>query len=201
MQIQIGELLKIDEDGNIKLIHYDYKISFGETVWDDRYNINEKSSTGINDYEISRIREYLNTKLNDNSIFTKSDLSRLQKMDLCIGKRGDNDKSKDGSTECSKVLEDQLIGLIQINEYYNTSLDQNCLTKDVYSCQNYNYLSRSTWSITAYSGDTKKIWANSSTPYKSTASTTRRVLPVITIKSDTIFDSGDGTSDNPYIIR
>lgn len=194
-------IIKIDEDGNIKLIHYDYIKTFGETVWDDRYNINYTSNVGINDYEVSRVKDYLNEKLQDEDMFTNYDLSRLQKTTLCIGKRGDNDKSKDGSTECSKTLENQLIGLIQLNEYLNASLDVNCLTKDIDSCQNYNYLSKLTWSITPYSGDTSKVWVNSTSIYKSYANNYRKVLPVITIKSDTIFDSGDGTSDNPYIIR
>lgn len=195
------KIIKIDKDGNIKIIHNDFHKTFGETVWDDRYNINYGENIGINDYEVSRVRDYLNEKLEDKDLFTKYDLSRLQKTNLCIGKRGDKDKTKDGNTECSKKLENQLIGLIQLNEYFNASLDENCLTKDIDSCQNYNYLSRSTWSITPYNGDTSRVWVSSSSVFKSYASNSRRVLPVVTLKSDTILNRGDGTENNPYIIK
>lgn len=195
------KIIKIDKDGNIKLIHNDYEKTFGEYIWDDRYNVNHNEKVGINDYEVSRIRDYLNEKLNDKKMFTNYDLSKLQKFALCVGKRSDTDKTKNGNTECSKTLDNQLIGLIQLNEYYNASLDTNCLVKDAESCQNYNYLSNFSWSITPYSGDTSRVWIIYRTPFKTYANYSMRVLPVITLKNDTIFDSGEGTSNNPYKLR
>ncbi len=196
-------IIKIDEENNIKLIMQDSDYDF-DITWDDRYNLIEESSTGINDYTVSRIKDVLEEELNDSKVFTNSDLSMLAKIDLCIGKRSDTDKTTNGNTECSKKLESQLIGLVQLNEYFIASNDPNCLTKSVKSCQNYNYLSIPTWTITGYSGDTSRVWfitTSSNSIIRLQTNESMRIAPVVTLKSNSIYSEGDGTESNPYIVR
>lgn len=197
------KIIKVDKDNNIKIILQDYNYS-KQGVWDNRYNIDEENRIGINDYSVSRIKDILHEILDDSKAFDNSSLSRIQKTDLCIGKRNDTDKSTNGNTECSTKLEDQLIGLMQLNEYFIASGDANCPSKSIKSCQNYNYLAIPTWTITAYSGDTSRVWlvtSSSTSIIRMQANESMLFAPVITLKSNTIFTSGEGTQSNPYKIK
>lgn len=195
-------IIKIDSERNIKLIYAGE--NYGPLAWDDRYNVDRGDTTGINDFKVSRVREYLNSYLNNKDNFSAESKSKIALVDICVGKRNENDLSTDGSAECSERLVDEMIYLIQANEYLNASNDPNC-PAIIKSCMNYNYLSKinSYWSITGVAGSTSKAYRIYPTEglIARDTSTVLNVLPVISLRSDTVWKSGTGTSSDPYIIR
>ncbi len=196
---QTWRILKIDVDGNIKLLQDETKL---RNVWDNRYNVEAKSLVGINNYELSRINDALQDVYNG---FDNSDKKYITNKNLCIGKRFEGDTTSDGKTECAEILENQNVGLIQINEYIIASLDPNCKKIGDGACQNYNYLAKYSnewWTITPNAVDTHKVYEISRGISKSSnASITKLVRPSIYLNNDVIYVSGDGSKDNPYVFK
>ena len=198
---QLWRIIKIDSEGNIKLIQDETKI---RNNWDDRYNVDFKSTVGVNNYELSRVHDRLSS-LYDEIFTTGEDKKYITSKNLCVGKRYLEDTSKDGTTECNQILENQKIGLIQINEFLIASIDPNCNKVNDGSCQNYNYMSSykdEFWSITPVATDTSKVYSIRNGSVKSySASITKLIRPIIYLNSDVIYSSGDGTKENPYIFK
>lgn len=196
---QTWRILKIDVDGNIKLLQNDTKI---RNVWDNRYNVEAKSSVGINNYELSRVNKALNGIYND---FSDNDKKYIATKNLCIGKRFIGDTTSDGKTECAELLENQNIGLIQVNEYIIASLDSNCKKVRDGACQNYNYLSKYSdewWTITPNAVDTHNVYQiTRGIINTSNASISKLLRPSIYLNSDVIYVSGDGSKENPYVFK
>ena len=97
-----------------------------------------------------------------------------------------------------------MIGLLQVNEYGLASLDNNCVSPLNRACQNYNYLSNfrtSYWSITASADKTNKVYKFVNIPMVTTANNTSRIRAVIHIDANATYVSGDGTAENPYILK
>jgi len=199
-------IIKVDKDSDIKLLQIDKE---GERVsFDDRYNSEKESTVGKNDFSISRMRDSLNEIYNSDK-FNDEEKSLIVAKPLCIGSRNENDNNNDGTIECSNLTsENMYIGLIQVNEYLNASLDFACKTIDDSECQNYNYLastspSTSWWTITPVKGNTYQTYYIES--YGSiepkNCSSTAAIRPVIYISKDVMFDSGKGTEEEPYIIK
>ena len=193
------KIIKIDENGNIKIMYHDQRIS---NIWDDRFNIEVNNDYGINTFSLSRIKDTLNEFIIEN--FDDSSLSNLTLYDLCIGKRNElKDKTKDGIVECKEKLKDQLVGLIQGNEYLMASNDSGCTSKSMLLCQNYNYIPTRIWTQTASSNNTYKVLYTSS-DYglkDENASRNYQIKPVITLRKDVIIQSGDGSSTDPYVVK
>lgn len=197
---QTWRILNIDIDGNIKLLQDETKV---RNHWDNRYNVDAKASVGINNYELSRI----NKKLNDlyDEIFSDDDKKYITNKNLCVGKRFVGDTTKDGQTECAEILENQKIGLIQMDEYLIVSLDPNCKKIRDGACQNYNYLSKyieSWWSITPNAVDTSNVYEiYGGISNTSNASIAKLVRASIYLNNDVIYVSGDGSKENPYVFK
>ena len=188
------------KDGLVKVA--DAKLDLEIQVWDDRYNVEKgQDNLGVNDFEKSRLREYLD------STYTNMDESvkkYIVNSDWCIGKRDSNDNSIT-SNECS-VLTRMYIGTITPNEYIKASLDSNCDNIRNGACKNYNYLttvlSSSVWTSTAVSNTSYEAFGISEgiiTVRKTFASA--RIMLMFNINSNNIYVSGDGTETNPYIIK
>lgn len=197
---QNWRIIKIDADGNIKLLQETTKV---RNNWDNRYNVDSKSSVGINNYELSRVNKRLEEIYDE--IFSDDDKKYIATKALCVGKRYIGDTTKDGVTECAEVLKNQKIGLIQINEYLMASLDENCNKIRDGACQNYNYLAKykdEWWTITPNASNTNGVYAivggNTNTD---NASASKVIMASIYLNSDVIYVSGDGTVDNPYIFK
>ena len=197
---QTWRILNIDADGNIKLLQDETKM---RNYWDNRYNVDAKASVGINNYELSRINKALNDLYDE--IFSADDKKYITNKNLCVGRRFVGDTTKDGQTECAEILENQKIGLIQMDEYLIVSLDSNCKKIRDGACQNYNYLSKyseSWWSITPNAVDTSNVYeiyggiANTSN-----ASITKLVRASVYLNNDIIYVSGDGSKENPYVFK
>lgn len=192
-------IVRINDDNTIRLILID---NLDSSVWDNRYNVDKKESIGKNDYTVSRIKDELNKYFNS-KIFNDNDKALIVPQNLCIGSRNEKAVINDGSIECSKRLENQPIGLLQANEYILASLESSC--KNLYDnqCANYNYLSKlnTFWTLTANSKNTYEIYKVSGSIISNAAYTYAQPRFVINISNDTLYKEGNGTIDNPYIIK
>lgn len=175
--------------------------------WDNRYNINNDSDSGINDYEVSRMKEYLNKMYKSNiegSLLSESSRMLVTSYDLPIGRRKNADSDKTGTLENAKVLTNQYIGLLTVSDFLNASLDENCNSTIAESCKNYNYLNKykyTWWTITANSTNTYKVYTINKTAATALPSSQAYVRPVLHLAKDTIYVSGNGTKTNPFIIK
>ena len=103
-----------------------------------------------------------------------------------------------------RIIEKQFIGLLPLYDYLNASLDTNCTTSISTSCMNYNYLAKyqnNWWTMTSTSLNTYNVFHISKSPALTSASSTAYVRPVLHLAKDAIYVSGDGTSENPYIVK
>ena len=134
---------------------------------------------------------------------TNTDKKYLVPQNMCIGGRKKTETINDGSIECSKTLENQMLSLPQVNEYLLASIDPNCSKITDSQCSNYNYFTRINtefWSITIDADTTSKVYRMSPIPYLTDAANTSRIKVVVHINSKVRYVSGDGTKEKPYII-
>ncbi len=175
-------------------------------VWDDRFNVDRDRSDGINDFAVSRIYEALVDGYQGTSFLTESDKKLLVSHAVYIGKRNENDNYNDGSIEKSVTVEGQYIGLLPLYDYFNASIDLNCSSAITPSCSNYNYLNYydyTWWTSTADSTNTYRVFRVSSdgSVESSRAATNSYIRPVVYLASDILYRGGNGTEENPYIIK
>ena len=169
--------------------------------WDNRYNIENDSVEGINDFYMSNINNYLNKLYKATSEKIKLLITR---QDLPIGKRNNEDTDKSGKLENATTLPNQYVGLLPLNDFLNASLDKNCTTSVSKSCANYNYLNNYSdiwWTMTGNSTYSYRVYAVEDIAGSITTSRTAYVRPVLYLATDTIYVSGDGSKANPYIIK
>ena len=197
-------IVKFDSNGNAMLILAD---KLEKMAWDDRYNSDRNQNDGINDYSVSRVNDYVTNLYNGTSLLSNNEKSLVVSHDLYIGKRSEVDIYNDGSIEKSRVLENKYIGLLPLYDYINASIDGNCNSASTGACSNYNYLNakydNNWWTATGESENTYRVFMISSDGSISStrASGNGYLRPVIYLAKDTIYVSGDGTTENPFKIK
>ena len=209
----LWRIVSIDSENNMLLIFNSRAQK--ATVWDDRYNEEIAKYQGINNYEdnglessiYKTLKEFYNGTL---TLDSREELSEkmyhyMVPMDLCIGKRSEQDEDISGKLECSVILEDQYVGLLPAYYFMSASLDPNCNTLTSKSCGNYNYLTEFDdywWLLTADSESSNSVY-NVETNYVelSLCSYKSSVKPTIMLGSRAVFQEGDGSLDNPYQIK
>lgn len=175
--------------------------------WDNRYNINNDSDSGINDYEVSRMREYLDNIYKSNtedSLLNNETRMLITNYNLPIGRRKNADTDKTGALENVKLLTNQYIGLLPVSDFLNASLDVNCNSTIAESCKNYNYLNKykyTWWTVTANSTNSYKVYVINKTASTALPSSIAYVRPVFYLAKNTIYVSGDGSKENPFIVK
>ena len=87
----------------------------------------------------------------------------------------------------------------------SASLDSGCETIVSKQCGNYNYFSSFNdywWLVTANSENTNEAFAVSwRSATNEVCSEKSAVKPVIKISSSTLYDSGDGSYETPYLVK
>ncbi len=190
-------ILRINPDGSIRMIEDTKKQT---TPWDDRYNSDKQYAIGINDYSVSRIKDYIDNAYNE---LKNSDKAYTIKQSLCVGKRSKADTNNDGSIECNYTLNDQNAGLIQINEFALASISDKCVNPLDPDCTNYNYLANigSLWTITAEKETSYRAFRFSGSSTVTNTSNYYQARMVVHINSQVNYESGDGTSEKPYTFK
>ena len=173
-------------------------------IWDNRYNTTEESRHGINDYKVSVISSTL--KEIEDSEFNNAK-ARMVGIDQCIGKRSYTENVNDGSVECSYTLEDKaFVSLLSINDYINASTDHRCSTVEDMACGNYNYLVHKNgkwWTLTADGTKGTKVYSinyngNIVSDY---ADSKKFIRYMIAVDGNNLFQEGNGTATNPYMMK
>lgn len=171
--------------------------------WDDRYNAERGFNDGINEYSLSRAREYLLNYVNSEA-FTDTERNQMEPHSLCVGKVGKDDVIT-LDMECSNTLEGQVIGLLPISSYMYASLDATCKTFENGTCANYNYLQEgyNWWSITANSATTYHTLGIQSggSIYSSRCASKYYLREVLRLTENVSYVSGNGTETDPYIVK
>ena len=187
-------VLRVNADGTIRMIETTRK---QPTPWDDRYNSDKRYNIGINDFTVSRIKDYINNAYNE---LKDSDKLFTVKQNLCIGKRSKVETNNDGSIECSNTLNEQNVGLMQLNEFALASISNKCLNPLDPDCTNYNYLSNSgaIWTITADKDTSYKSYVIANGASLANTLVYNQARMVVHINSQVNYVSGDGTIDKPY---
>lgn len=197
---KLYRIVKIKDD-QVVLIYTD---SLEQTIWDDRYNIERDDDSGINNYNVSRIKDYLANLYEGTTLINDSDKLLITTHNTQIGKRDNNETDKSGSIENSTVLENQYLSLLPAYDFLNASTDSNCTTTLAESCTNYNYLAKfnaTWWLATGNSKNTYQVYKVKHQIKTSIANTEGVARVVITLTKDAIYVSGDGTKENPYTVR
>lgn len=196
-------IMSIDNNGVLKLVKTDSEMT--DRIWDNKFNSDINSSSGKNIYKDSVMldvlaSDYANTK----KISTKAKHYVIA-QDICIGKRNNNNYSIDSSLDCSEILENQVISLLNVSDYAKVSLDEDCLNLKSRSCNNYNYLygvASSTWTLNASLDNTYEVFYLSGGMMQvQSANTYNSYNIVIYIDGNHPYTSGNGSSNNPYVIE
>ena len=207
---RLYRIIELNEEGFLRLVSVKrISINF---VWDNRYNVEKKSSYGINDYSKSRLKDYFNYLITHNSdlkedekVFSEQEMEKIVPHDICIGKRYISNNTIDVSNECQTVFPDQYLSLITISDFARASIDPNC--KSIYdaSCVNYNYfinISTSFKTLTAVADNSYQIFTIENGVANITdASNSFEPNIVIYLDKLSLYNSGNGTYDTPYTIR
>lgn len=200
---RLFRILRIYEDGSMKImLNDDYREK--TYVWDNRYNAEIKYSYGYNIYEKSRLKEALDS-IYENYRFMTDDSykARIKPVSICIGKRNGNDTRSDKEVECKETLENQYVFTVTAYDYMIASIDDKCTYVTAQSCRNYNYMTAgfSYWTITGDPETSYHAYKIGGSASSTETSDTHALRPVVVLKADNMYASGDGTIDNPYTIK
>lgn len=181
------------------------------TAWDDRYNEQKEYEAGINNYSVSRIKDYLDTiysnpdEDNRELILSKKDKTKMVAYNVCTGKRSPNGEDKSNIDECKEILRSQKLGLLTLSDYLYASVDPNCKSANTKSCGNYNYLviSSNWWLATASNENTYAVYKvlGGGSISGDNAADYALTRPVIHLNGDVLYKSGKGTYEKPYKVR
>lgn len=200
---RLYRIIEIDEDNELRLITVK-RLNYS-TSWDNRYNVDQSKYDGINDYSVSRLKDTMELVYNDAEYFSEEEKSLIVPHSACIGKRYLSDNSIDGKTECANQIENQYVTIMTASEYMRASLDSHCNSSNTYTCSNYNYfndISTTYKTITGVADNTYQVYNVSNGILNvSKASATFTFYPIIYIDKLSLYASGDGSKDNPYMVR
>lgn len=201
----LWRIISIDENNTMELVSTDL---VDIIQWDDRYNSQQETQKGYNDFMKSRFRETFESILENNKtrdheeiIIPTSIKNILIPVNNCFDKYPDNQTD---FTNCTNKNELN-ISAISVGEFIKASLDADCKTPKNKECQNYNYLAirEEAFTITGVSSNNFGVYhiGRNGAIGITDASDTMGFFPVIRIPESIMYVSGEGTKDNPYIIR
>ncbi len=210
--IQLGESLFriVKVTANHELLLISNEVNDVSYAWDDRFNNDRNYQSGINDYRVSRLYDYLRTFYKSGGegkiTITEAVKEKLTSFSLCVGKRGAEETNNSGAVECQDTLENQMIGVLTASDFINASIDSNCLSLASHSCQNYNYLAAvdsSWWLLTAEQENSYKAFYVNESGYSEAAvsANSKRIRPVVMLSKRAMIKSGNGTIKTPYILK
>ena len=204
-------IIMIDNDGNL-YVQYHGALRY-TYAWDNKFNVELKSSSGINEYYDGGIKSLLMITLEKlyngkvgllNNVSYSSSLKYiLLPQDVCVGKRNPFDEGSDGAIECSKKVENQMISVLPAYLFLSASIDPNCKKTTDIACANSNYLTNYSafWLSTASDKASDICYYAASAIYSSKCSNKYSIKPFMKISNRVQYTSGDGSLSKPYIIN
>lgn len=193
-------IVSVDENNILKLVKItSEKDRFN---WDDKYNVEKKQIAGVNDYSDSSIIDSMilkYDKMKDNQ------KQHLIGYSVCYGNRSILYTNVDNVNECSKRLDNQFVSLLNSYDYASASYDNNCNTFTSQSCRNYNYLYDNldtTWLMNGTLDNSYEVYYYQQGYVDlSRANNSKKVNLVIYIDGNELYTKGDGSKENPYVIK
>jgi hypothetical protein len=196
-------IMSINKDGIIKLIKSEPEGS--QRIWDNKFNSEANATYGKSIYKDSVILGYLLADYKNSKKISKAARQHIVAQDVCVGKRSSDNYSISKDIDCSEVLENQVISLINVSDYAMASTDPDCDSTASRSCRNYNYLSTvalSTWTLNSSSDNTYDVFFISDGLQESQkASSYNEYSIVIYIDGNELYTTGTGSAGNPYIVK
>ncbi len=199
---KLWRIFKITNDNILYLVLADtVNDKNSAVVFDDRYNEEAESGKGRSDFDESRIKETLMNIYNND---LKSHSAYITIHDACKNSRSEIDTDMSGAIECNTISKTP-ISLMAIYDYIMASRDVLCLNTMSLNCTNNNYLANTKnrwWLLNGSNEYSYKIYFASPTGSINldNANVKKNLRYVITISSQALFNSGNGTKDNPYTI-
>lgn len=195
----VYRVVSIDKNGYVKVINPNVKTS--NQQWDNRYNTElTANGVGVNDYEKSRLREFIDSYYEGLDAKTKA---YIVKHNWCVGKRAISNTNFNAN-ECNKTY-NSFLGTLLPSEYARVSTDSLCKNIKDGACSNYNYLKKilpGTWTSIGVTDNTYEVMAFGGTSiYYTDASDSADVAIAFHISGNNLYVSGDGTEASPYVIR
>ncbi len=196
-------IMGIDKNGILKLIKTEPEMN--TRIWDNKYNIETSRASGKNIYKDSKIRDSLIIDYENVKKVSLDAKKQIVAYDACIGKRSLNELTIDSSIDCSEVLEKQVVSLMNVSDYAKASLDVDCTNVKSPTCNNYNYLNgvvSDTWTLNSPTENSYEVFFISTGRMEvQYANTYSAYNLVIYIDGNQKYISGNGASNNPYVIE
>lgn len=196
---KLWRIVKVDKDGDLKLVLATKTEDF--YIFDDSYNSEVEKSYGIvTDYLRTDIRKtlvsYYDTQIDNES------KAKIVSKDLCVGSYKVTDEFNK-EQECSKLMEDEDIGLLLASDYQMASLATECKTLSDKECGNYNYMYNfvNSWILNSETDSSYRNFYLKNGISSTYAKYKKPINPVVFITKDSITTEGDGTEEKPYIIK
>ena len=193
-------IIKIDANGNLKLVSVDQ--SKQTASWDNKFNEETNKTSGENDYATSNIRDILDKTY---SKYKSGNKKHLIPFSACIGKRASDSIDKTSLVDCSTKLDNQYLGLLSPSDYALASYDSDCTDVISGSCINFNYLYlklSETWMMNAIADNSYEVILYSPGRIKKAEAREGHFYnTVIYLSGSEKYTDGDGTEDDPYIIK
>lgn len=213
-------IVKINSDDTIKLVWAGtYNTNKVTNLLDSQIKYIETKTDNF-DYENSYLRNYLNTTiLNDNNIIPNNFENYLEKTSFDISTYDINSKIV---TEQESKFKDY-VGVLSIEDYetasycyeyttstgYKTKLCGNYIADILNTATNAKQLKTNTTNVVINDNKTVGVIKiervdgefETNTEYQVDRDLDNNVLPVITLKSTINFESGNGSLNNPYVVK
>ena len=193
-------IISVDNDGILKMVKTEPEKN--SVIWDDKYNVDDRQVSGKNDYSDSNIIDQLAinySKMKDDQ------KKHLIAYNVCYGNRPSEYVNIDKTNECSNVLEGQFISLMNTYDYASVSYDKDCIKYNSLACRNYNYLYdtiETTWLMNGNADNSYEVYYYSDGHVDiSKANRGKKYNQVIYINGNELYIKGDGSKENPYVIK
>ena len=191
-------IISIDNNNILKLVKIDAEKDYAS--WDYKYNPDVNRSYGKNDYSDSNILDILNNS------YLNTDAKKQKHMigySICYGNRAYDDESVSKESDCSKKLDNQFISLMNVYDYPMASYDSDCTSVYSGSCSNYNYLYNNidSWLLNGMSDNSYNVYYYSYGIGYDKANVRKKYNMVIYINGNELYTKGEGSYDNPYVIK
>lgn len=195
-------IIGITSTGLVKVIKSDSENL--DRYWDIKYNTDVNDSYGKNIYQDSDMLKYLMNDYKNSKKISNNLKEKIVSHDVCIDSRDIKDVSINKSS-CTNVLSHQVISLIGVEDYAKASLDSECVSIVSKSCRNYNYMKDmglTTWTYVPVSNNTYEVYyLDGGLIRHEEASNYENYNLVFYIDVNEIISSGNGSLNNPYVIK
>ena len=200
---KLYRIMNITSDNYLRVVSNDYIID--SSVWDDRFNTEVQKEYGINNFMKSRLKKSLEDLFEkENEFISDTEKNVIAKHDYCIGKRSMEDVIVEKNHECDEVTE-MYIAVPNVEDYFRASISSECNDINKNECNNYNYFQTmkfKTHTLNSVKNNTYAVYNVSRNGLDIKKANNYSFINIVFyVNNNVIYKSGDGSLENPYVIR